>query len=116
MNPTVTAVQFTDAMFVVTLDGGREIASRLTPDTFPRLWHGTPEERACYETADDEIHWPNLNEDVRIPDLLAGIDNSGESKNSVNRWLASIREFRESEERELQTFTEWDLRRRGLWR
>ena len=110
------SINFTDDQFVVTLSDGREVISLFTPDTFPRLWHGTPEERACYETRPDEIHWPDLNEDVRIPDLLEGIDNSGESKNSVEKWLAALREFRKSPYKGVQTFTEWDLRRRGLWR
>ncbi len=110
------SINFTDDQFIVTLSDGREVISPFTVDTFPRLWHATPEERAHYETFRDEIHWPNLNEDVRVPDLLEGIANSGESKSSVETWLAAIQEFRNSTYREVQTFTEWDLRRKDLWR
>ncbi|MDE2787706.1 MAG: DUF2442 domain-containing protein [Chloroflexota bacterium] len=110
------SLKFTDNEFIVTLPDGREVISPFTADTFPRLWHATPEERACYETWRDEIHWPDLNEDVRIPDLLNGIDNSGESKKSVAQWLAAIQEFRKSPYKGVQTFTEWDLGRQGLWR
>lgn len=110
------SIKFTDDQFIVTLSDGREVISHFTPDTFPRLWHATPEERAHYETCHDEIHWPNLNEDVRVSDLLEGIDNSGESKSSIAQWLEAIREFRNSPYKGTQTFTEWDLRRKGLWR
>ena len=110
------SIKFTDDQFIVTLSDGTEVVSPFAADTFPRLWYATPEERACYETWRDEIHWPNLNEDVRIPDLIKGIDNSGESKNSVAQWLAAIQEFRKSPYKGFQTFTEWDLRRQGLWR
>ena len=110
------SINFTDDQFIVILSDGREVISPFTVDTFPRLWYGTPEERAQYETFRDEIHWPDLNEDVRVPDLLEGIDNSGESKSSVETWLAAIQEFRNSTYKEVQTFTEWDLRRKDLWR
>ena len=116
MQIEAVAIKFTDNQFVVTLSNGGEVVSLLTPDTFPRLWHATPEERAHYETCRDEIHWPDLNEDVRVSDLLEGIDNSGESKSSVEKWLSAIQEFRNSPYKEVQTFTEWDLRRKGLWR
>ena len=107
------SIKFSDDEFIVTLSDGREVSSPFTAATFPRLWHGTPEERANYETWRDEIHWPDLNEDVRVPDLLAGIDNSGESQRSVSKWLAAIQEFRKSPTKEGQTFTEWDLRRQS---
>ena len=108
------SIKFSDDEFIVTLSDGREVSSPFTAATFPRLWHATPEERAYYETWRDEIHWPDLNEDVRIPDLLAGIDNSGESKRSVSKWLAAIQEFRKSPDKGGQTFTEWHLQRQSM--
>ena len=116
MQTEAVSITFTDDQFIVTLSDGREVATPLTADTFPRLWHATPEERAHSETCRDEIHWPDLNEDVRIPDLLQGIDNSGESKSSVEKWLAAIQEFRKSPQKGDQAFAECDLRRKGLWR
>ena len=110
------SIKFSDDEFIITLSDGREVISPFSADTFPRLWHATPEERADYETWRDEIHWPDLNEDVRISDLLEGIDNSGESKSSVSKWLEAIQEFRESPYKGVQTFTEWHLRKQGLWR
>ena len=107
------SIKFSDDEFVVTLSDGREVSSPFTAATFPRLWHATSEERAYYETWRDEIHWPDLNEDVRIPDLLAGIDNSGESKSSVSKWLEDIQEFRKSPDKGGQTFTEWHLQRQA---
>lgn len=112
----VVSIRFTEEQFIVTLSGGTEVISSFTAETFPRLWYATPEERERFETWTDEIHWPDLNEDVRIPDLLKGIDNSGESQSSVETWLTAIREFRDSPQKGAQTFTEWDLRRKGLWR
>ena len=112
----VVSMKFIDDQFIVILSDGREVVSPFTAHSFPRLWHATPEERACYEIERDEIHWPDLNEDVRVSDLLEGIDNSGESKSSVEKWLSAIQEFRKSPQKGAQTFTEWDLRRKGLWR
>ena len=57
---------------------------------FPRLWHGTPQERNHFEIFGDGayIHWPGLDEDLTIAGLLAG-RQSGESTQSLRKWLAS---------------------------
>jgi hypothetical protein len=57
---------------------------------YPRLAHASPEERANWRLiADGEgIHWPALDEDVRVSHLLKGI-GSGESHASLKRWLKS---------------------------
>ncbi len=57
---------------------------------YPRLWHGTPEERHHLEIFGDEafIHWPDLDEDLSVAGLLAG-RRSGESAPSLKKWLAS---------------------------
>ena len=56
---------------------------------YPRLWHGTPEERNNFKIIADGtlIHWPVLDEDLSISGILAG-RQSGESPKSLKRWLA----------------------------
>ena len=55
---------------------------------YPRLWHGTPEERTHWELIGDGegIHWPELDEDLSIEGLLLGRESS-ESQRSLKRWL-----------------------------
>jgi hypothetical protein len=57
---------------------------------FPRLWHGSKEERDNLEIFGDGayIHWPDLDEDLTIAGLLEG-KRSGESPTSLKKWLAS---------------------------
>lgn len=59
---------------------------------YPRLWYGTPEERSNFEIIGDGsiIHWPDLDEDLSVAGLLAG-RRSGESQQSVTRWLQERR-------------------------
>lgn len=88
--PTVFArhVRFTAERLVVELTDGREIAVPL--DWYPRLWHGTPEERQNWALIGDGdgIHWPDLDEDLSVESIVAG-RRSGESETSIRRWLAS---------------------------
>ena len=110
------SVSFASDCFSVALADGQEI--RIELSAFPRLLHATPEERAYYEIkADGEvIVWPNLNEDIFVEDLLEGRLKSDEGRKSVEKWLGSLREFRRSPANKTETFTEWDLKRQGLWR
>ena len=39
---------------------------------FPRLLHGTPEQREAFFLSPDGIHWEDLDEDISIAGLLAG--------------------------------------------
>jgi hypothetical protein len=56
---------------------------------YPRLWHGTPEERNNFKIIADGtlIHWSVLDEDLSISGILAG-RQSGESPKSLKKWLA----------------------------
>lgn len=62
---------------------------------YPRLWHGTPEERNHFEIIGDGtiIHWPDLDEDLSVAGLLAG-RRSGESQASLAKWLTERAEHR----------------------
>jgi hypothetical protein len=75
-------------MLVVNLMDGRTVIVPL--NWYPRLWHGSPEERDNYEIIGDGmyIHWPDLDEDLTVAGLLAG-RRSGEGAKSLKTWLAS---------------------------
>ena len=81
-------VTVTDDALSVDLADGRTIVVPLA--WFPRLWHGTPEERNHLEVFGDGtyIHWPDLDEDLTVAGLLAG-QRSAESPESLRKWLAS---------------------------
>src|ERR1700680_3671302 len=84
---TARRVRIDDAL-TVDLSDGRTIAVPLA--WFPRLLHGTAAERANWRLigAGEGIHWPDLDEDIRIASLLAG-RRSSETAESLRRWLAS---------------------------
>ena len=72
----------------VFLSDGRTIAAPLT--WYPRLMHGSPEERAAWRFIGkgSGIHWKALDEDISVEGLLAGLP-SGESQGSLRKWLSS---------------------------
>ncbi len=86
----IVEVKITDDTLAVDLEDGRSIAVPI--GWFPRLAHGTPEERAHYQIAGAGygIHWPDLDEDIGIEGMLLG-EKSAESPESLARWLAARR-------------------------
>jgi hypothetical protein len=70
----------------VELNDGRAISVPLA--WYPRLLHGTPEERNSWRLIGNRegIHWPDLDEDISIENLLLG-KPSGESPDSFKKWL-----------------------------
>lgn len=70
----------------VELDDGRSISVPLA--WYPRLLHGTPEERNNWRPVGngEGIHWSNLDEDISVENLLLG-KPSGESQSSFEKWL-----------------------------
>lgn len=72
----------------VDLADGRSLIVPLT--WYPRLLHGTVEERANWRLLGDgyAIAWPDLDEHIGVEGLLAG-RRSGESQMSLGRWLAT---------------------------
>ena len=79
-------VNVTEDALTVDLDDGRTLSVPLT--WYPRLWHGSLEERQNWRLIGDGvgIHWPDLDEDISIEGLILG-KRSGESQRSLNRWL-----------------------------
>lgn len=82
------SAKLSDEALEVDLVDGRTIIVPLA--WFPRLLHGTPRERNHVEIFGDGsyLHWPDLDEDITVPSLLAG-QQSGESPQSLKKWLAS---------------------------
>lgn len=82
------AVETNDDSLVVTLADGRSISVPLV--WYPRLAHGTASERANWRLigSGHGVHWPDLDEDVSIDNLLAG-QPSTESQASLTKWLES---------------------------
>jgi hypothetical protein len=68
------AVEFDDEMMRVTFTDGRLLGVPLV--WFPRLRDATPAQRTRYEIAGGGIslHWPELDEDLSIAGLMAGVD------------------------------------------
>ena len=79
-------VTVTEDTLTVDLVDGRTVSVPL--GWYPRLLHGTPEERTHWRLigGGEGIHWPDLDEDIRVENLLAG-NPSGESQRSLKRWL-----------------------------
>jgi hypothetical protein len=79
-------VTITDDTLAVDLIDGRTISVPLV--WYPRLMHGTEKERNNWRFIGDKegIHWPDLDEDISIENLLVG-KPSGESQSSFKRWL-----------------------------
>lgn len=69
-SPEPLAVRFDDDTMWVDLDDGRTLGIPLA--WFPRLLHGTPEQRALVELSRDGLHWDELDEDISIAGLIAG--------------------------------------------
>jgi hypothetical protein len=86
--PAATNVVVTDDTLTVDLSDGRTIAVPLA--WYPRLVHGTPEERALWRLIGrgEGIHWPQLDDDISVEGLIAGRP-SGESQASLARWIES---------------------------
>lgn len=80
-------IEVTEDSLIADLSDGRSIIVPLA--WYPRLLNGTPQEKSNWRFIGrgEGIHWPNLDEDIRVADLIAG-KSSGESQRSFKRWLA----------------------------
>jgi hypothetical protein len=83
-----TGVSVSADTLTVELADGRTIAAPLA--WYPRLAHGTAAERASWRliAGGRGIHWPALDEDISVANLLAG-QPSDESQGSYKKWLAN---------------------------
>jgi hypothetical protein len=68
---SATKVRFDPDSMWVELSDGRTLGVPLA--WFPRLLHGTPEQREQVRISSRGMHWESLDEDVSIAGLLAGL-------------------------------------------
>ena len=80
------SVAVSDDGLTAELSDGRSITVPLA--WYPRLVHGTPAERSHWRLSGQGrgIHWPDLDEDISVENLLAG-QPSAESQKSLQKWL-----------------------------
>jgi hypothetical protein len=89
-------VEVTEDSLAIDLADGRTIAVPLA--WYPRLAYGTAQERDNWRLIGqgEGIHWPDLDEDISISNLLRG-QTSGESQTSFKRWLAHRNRYPDQE-------------------
>ena len=70
------AVAFDDELMHVSLTDGRVVSVPIR--WFPLLREATPEQRLRYEIGGGgaSLHWPDIDEDLSVANLLAGADAS----------------------------------------
>jgi hypothetical protein len=85
---TASNVLVRDDTLTVELSDGRVLSVPIA--WYPRLSHGTAAERKIWRLirAGHGIHWPAVDEDISIENLLAG-KASGESQASFKKWIES---------------------------
>lgn len=88
--PVAIDVEVTEDELMVRLADGRRIIVPLV--WYPRLFYASPEERQNWRLLGGgyAIEWPDLDEHIGVEGLLAG-RRSGESQESLRRWLVSRR-------------------------
>ena len=79
------SVMVTDDTLAVDLSDGRTISVPL--GWYPRLLQGKIDERKNWRLVGQGqgIHWPDLDEDIAVEDLILG-KPSGESQESLRNW------------------------------
>jgi hypothetical protein len=84
-SPTAVEVRVTDDTLTVTLADGRVVSAPIS--WYPRLSHALPRHREIWEFIGrgHGIHWPELDEDISVENLLLG-QASGEGARSFSRW------------------------------
>ena len=88
---TITEVIVTEDTLTVDLADGRSVSAPLA--WYPRFVHGAPLERQNWRLIGrgGGIHWPDLDEDISVENLLAG-QPFGESQASLQAWLSARRQ------------------------
>ena len=81
----ISDVKVTDDTLSVELEDGRTISIPVA--WYQRLRYGTSVERLNWQLigGGEGIHWPALDEDVGVEDLILG-RRSGESQSSLKKW------------------------------
>ena len=86
-------VEVTEDSLAVDLTDGRTVS--VPTAWYPRLMHGTPEERSHWRIIGkgEGIHWADVDEDISVENILLGRP-SGESQQSFKKWLEGRMEKR----------------------
>lgn len=86
-SPEIVSVSTTEDTLRVALIDGRVLEVPIS--WYPRLSHALPEHRATWQLIGQGhgIHWPELDEDISIENLLFG-QPSGEGPRSFATWKA----------------------------
>lgn len=86
--PLAVNVTISDDTLSVDLRDGRSLSVPLA--WYPRLAYGSAVERGNWRLigGGEGVHWRDLDEDISVLGLLGG-KPSGESQDSLQRWLAS---------------------------
>jgi len=82
--PEPTGLSVTADTLTVDLADGRTVQGPKL--WYPRLSHGSSEERSKSELSPFGIHWPAVDEDISVEALLLG-EKFGESQASLKKWL-----------------------------
>jgi len=84
--PVARHVVVSEDALTIDLADGRTLSVPLT--WYPRLCHGTSQERSHWLLIGDGegIRWPELDEDIGVEGLLRG-RRSGETQRSLKQWL-----------------------------
>jgi hypothetical protein len=93
MKASIQDVELTEDSLVVDLADGRTVSVPIA--WYPRLMHGTREERSHWRIIGkgEGIHWPDVDEDISVENILLGRP-SGESQRSFKKWLEGRMEKR----------------------
>ncbi len=88
--PLATSVEVSGDTLSVELADGRTIATPLT--WYPRLAHATPEERKSWRLIGGGlgIHWPAIDEDISVVNLLAGQPSAESQRSLQSGWPAGL--------------------------
>ena len=84
-------VEVSSDSLTVDLVDGRTVSVPIA--WYPRLFHGSERQRKNWRFIGrgQGIHWPDLDEDISVENLLAG-KRSTESQRSLKRWLETHRD------------------------
>lgn len=82
------SVSVSEDILTVHLVDGRTVSVPLV--WYPRLLHASSKERSRWRLIGkgEGIHWPEIDEDISVENLLFG-NPSGETQKSFKRWLAA---------------------------
>ena len=89
--PEIQTVSVSEDSLSVDLKDGRTIITPLL--WYPRLCAAAEEERQFFQVFRNVIYWPALDEEINVRGMLLG-RMSGESPQSIQRWLTERQEKR----------------------